>query len=132
LTLVWIFFAVLAGWDYHQGFFVTLRWSWQTQYNYVTSKKADYTYFGFGAMFLNMIPLANFIFPFVMFTFNNKKKIAMKSNSRCASQTNNVGAAIWAANLAKEMQIAAEQQQQQQQQPGGGEAAKLAPVKTTV
>jgi hypothetical protein len=58
-------FAVLAGWDFHQSFFVSLRWSWQTQYNYVTSKKADYTYFGFGAMFLSMIPIGNFIFPFV-------------------------------------------------------------------
>lgn len=46
------------------------------------------------------------------------------------SQTNNVGAAIWAANLAKEMQIAAEQQQQSG--VGGAEAGKVAPAPTTV
>jgi hypothetical protein len=54
-----------------------------------------------------------------LWEFNQKKKTLV--------QTNNVGAAIWAANLVKEMQIAAEQQQS-----GSSDSAKLAPVQTTV
>jgi uncharacterized protein involved in cysteine biosynthesis len=57
--------AVLAGWDYHQPFFSRMHWKFQAQYNFVSARKTDYTYFGFGAMVLNMIPIANFIFAFV-------------------------------------------------------------------
>lgn len=42
-----------------------MNWKFQAQYDFVTARKTDYTYFGFGSMMLNMIPIANFIFAFV-------------------------------------------------------------------
>jgi uncharacterized protein involved in cysteine biosynthesis len=77
----------LAGWDYHQSFMVErLNLNWHQQWDFTTARKSDYTYFGFGCTLLSLIPLANFVFCF----------------------TNNVGAAIWAANLYKEMALAQE------------------------
>lgn len=76
--------GLLAGWDYHQDFLVeNLNLNWHEQYDFVMARKSDYTYFGFGCMLLSLVPLANFVFCF----------------------TNNVGAAIWAANLYKTMAI---------------------------
>lgn len=73
---------LLAGWDYHQEFMVQrLGLNWHEQWDYVMARKSDYTYFGFGCTLLSLVPLLNFVFCF----------------------TNNVGAAIWAANLYKEM-----------------------------